>query len=169
MISTPRRARIFFATAPAATLPAVSRPDARPLRGRRAEASRGAHVLPARVGGRRPEALLAERRLGLFDRLGDCFRDTSCQDPAVRSCRSLAGQRVLGRKDLNGYEGLRKDRALGAALDSLGRDPSRARALGRAAQLHARAHFDERAVFERILRAYRELPLPTPRPALAPA
>jgi len=39
-------------------------------------------------------------------------------------------------------------------------DAARRRALGRAARIRARALFDERAVFERIALAYRELALP---------
>ena len=63
---------------------------------------------------------LAERQLNLFDRLGDCFRDTRSPDLVVHSCRSLAGQRVLGLllgcEDLSDHEELRKDPALGAVL-----------------------------------------------------
>lgn len=63
---------------------------------------------------------LAERQLNLFDRLGDCFLDTRNQDMAVHSCRSLAGQRVLGLllgcEDLSDHEELRKDPAVGAVL-----------------------------------------------------
>ena len=66
---------------------------------------------------------LAEQRLNLFDRLAACFRDTRNPDLAVHSCRSMAGQRIigllLGYEDLNDHDGLRSDPALGAVLGCL--------------------------------------------------
>ena len=49
--------------------------------------------------------------------------------------------------------------ALRSALEALMEDPARRRRLGRAARSRAREVFDERAVLERIERAYREIPL----------
>jgi glycosyltransferase involved in cell wall biosynthesis len=49
--------------------------------------------------------------------------------------------------------------ALRSALEALMEDPARRRRLGRAARSRAREIFDERAVLERIERAYREIPL----------
>ncbi|MEE9606237.1 MAG: glycosyltransferase family 4 protein [Myxococcota bacterium] len=51
-------------------------------------------------------------------------------------------------------------RALREALEALLQDPARSRCFGVAARFRARALFDERAVFERIGLAYRELALP---------
>jgi glycosyltransferase involved in cell wall biosynthesis len=52
-------------------------------------------------------------------------------------------------------------RELACALRATLRDPIRRASWGRAARRRAEAHFDERAVFERVRRAYAELPLPT--------
>ena len=60
--------------------------------------------------------------------------------------------------------------ALRAAIGSLTNDRGRRRAYGRAARIRAARRFDERAVFDRILRAYREIPLATaPLPLRATA
>jgi glycosyltransferase involved in cell wall biosynthesis len=73
---------------------------------------------------------------------------------AIRGCREAVE---------HGRSGLlvppRAPAALRQALESLLGDPGRARELGRAARERAARRFDERAVFERLLRAYRELPL----------
>lgn len=53
---------------------------------------------------------------------------------------------------------------LACALRALLRDPVRRLSWGRAARRQAEAYFDERAVFERVRRAYAELPLPSARP-----
>ncbi|NNL84848.1 MAG: glycosyltransferase family 4 protein [Myxococcales bacterium] len=47
------------------------------------------------------------------------------------------------------------------ALRAMLRDPIRRASWGRAARRRAEAHFDERAVFERVHRAYAEMPLPS--------
>ncbi len=73
---------------------------------------------------------------------------------AVRGCREAVVHRETGL-----LVPPRDPRALREALGALARDPARARRLGRAARRRAERHFDERAVFERIRRAYRELPL----------
>ncbi len=66
---------------------------------------------------------LAAQGMNLFDRLGACFRDHRRPDLTVHSCRSLAGQRVLGillgHEDLSDHEELRKDPALGSVLGRL--------------------------------------------------
>jgi glycosyltransferase involved in cell wall biosynthesis len=60
--------------------------------------------------------------------------------------------------------------SLREAVDALLGDAPRRRRLGRAARARACERFDEQAVFERIHRAYRELPLPAPAlPLRAPA
>ena len=66
---------------------------------------------------------LAAQGMGLFDRLGECFRDLRRPELTARGRRSLAGQRVLGilpgRGDLSGRGELRNDPALGAVLGRL--------------------------------------------------
>ena len=66
---------------------------------------------------------LAEQRLNLFDQLGECFRHTRSHGMAVRSCRSLAGQRVLdlllGCEGPDDREELRKDPAIVADFDRM--------------------------------------------------
>ncbi len=78
---------------------------------------------------------------------------------AIRGCREAVRHRRTGL-----LVPVARPAALREALESLLSDPSRARALGAAAHRHAQASFDERAVFERIGRAYRELPLAGPAP-----
>ena len=79
---------------------------------------------------------------------------------AIRGCREavLAGETGLLVPPA-------RARDLRSALESLLGDAQRCRALGRAARQRAAQHFDERAVFERIALAYRELALP---PQLGP-
>ncbi len=60
----------------------------------------------------------------------------------------------------------RAPHVLRSALEGLLRDASRRRRFGEAARRRAEANFDEHAVFERVARAYAELPLR--RPAAAP-
>jgi glycosyltransferase involved in cell wall biosynthesis len=81
---------------------------------------------------------------------------------AIRGCREAVE---------DGRTGLlvppRAPAPLREALEALLGDPLRARDLGHAARERAARHFDERAVFERLLRAYRELPLARPGPVHA--
>ena len=71
---------------------------------------------------------LAARDMNLFGRLGACFRDHRRPELTVHSCRSLAGQRVLGillgHEDLSDHDELRRDPAFGAVMGRL--DPRRA-------------------------------------------
>ncbi len=73
---------------------------------------------------------------------------------SIRGCREVVRHRETGLLVPVG-----SPRDLRAALESVLGDPARLRRLGRAARRHARASFDERAVFERVSRAYRELPI----------
>ena len=73
----------------------------------------------------------------------------------IRGCREAVSPRETGLLVPPAHP-----RDLRSALDALLGDPSRRRALGRAARLRACALFDERAVFDRIALAYRELALP---------
>lgn len=83
---------------------------------------------------------------------------------AIRGCREAVSPGVTGLLVPPG-----RPAALRGALDALLGDPPRRRQLGLAARTRAIARFDERAVFERIALAYRELALPAPgaRPVLA--
>ncbi|HBZ68644.1 MAG TPA: glycosyltransferase family 1 protein [Deltaproteobacteria bacterium] len=74
---------------------------------------------------------------------------------AIRGCREAVSSRETGL-----LVPPARPADLRSALDALLGDPARRRALGRAARLRARALFDERAVFDRIALAYRELALP---------
>ncbi len=76
----------------------------------------------------------------------------------VRGCREVV---VAGETGLLVPE--RDPASLRAALEALLADAPRREALGRAARVRAKQWFDERAVFERIARAYREIPLPAER------
>lgn len=86
--------------------------------------------------------------------------------------RPIVASRIRGCREAvaEGETGLlvppRDPAALRQALEALAHDPARRERMGRAARARARAAFDEEAVFERIVRAYRELPLPTPAEAL---
>jgi len=82
----------------------------------------------------------------------------------IRGCREAVSPGATGLLVPPG-----RPAALRAALDALLGDAPRRRALGEAARRRAHARFDERAVFERIALAYRELALPAPsaRPQLA--
>lgn len=83
----------------------------------------------------------------------------------IRGCREAVADGGTGL-----LVPVRDPRALGAAAEALAGDPARCRRMGRAARLRAEALFDEEAVFERIVRAYREIPLPAPPlPLRAPA
>jgi glycosyltransferase involved in cell wall biosynthesis len=90
--------------------------------------------------------------------------------------RPVVATRIRGCREavVPGETGLlvpaRDPAALRDAVDALLADAPRRRRLGRAARARAREWFDEQAVFERIDRAYRELPLPaSPLPLRAPA
>jgi len=90
--------------------------------------------------------------------------------------RPIVATRIRGCREAvaEGETGLlvpsRDPASLRHALAALLDDASRRRRLGRAARIRACAFFDERAVFERIGRAYRELPLPSGSlPVRAPA
>jgi glycosyltransferase involved in cell wall biosynthesis len=84
---------------------------------------------------------------------------------SIRGCREAVSDGETGLLVPPAQPG-----ALRAALDALLGDPARRRALGRAARARAHARFDERAVFDRIALAYRELALPAAPPApLVPA
>lgn len=72
----------------------------------------------------------------------------------IRGCREVV---VPGRTGL--LVPARDPAALRSALEALMEDPARRRRLARAARSRAREIFDERAVLERIARAYREIPL----------
>jgi hypothetical protein len=65
----------------------------------------------------------ADRRLGLLDRLAQCFEDQRDADLIEHSVRTLLGQRIFGMalayEDLNDHEQLRSDPLLGAALGKL--------------------------------------------------
>lgn len=65
----------------------------------------------------------ADRRLGLLDRLADCFEDRRDADLIEHSVRTLLGQRIFGMalayEDVNDHEQLRSDPLLGAALGKL--------------------------------------------------
>jgi glycosyltransferase involved in cell wall biosynthesis len=74
---------------------------------------------------------------------------------AIRGCREAVLPRETGLLVRPAHPG-----DLRSALDTLVGDAPRCRALGRAARIRARALFDERAVFDRIALAYRELALP---------
>ncbi len=78
---------------------------------------------------------------------------------SIRGCREAVLHRRTGL-----LVPPRHPAALRAALDALFADPPRARSLGVAARARAEACFDERAVFERIELAYRELALPARSP-----
>lgn len=84
---------------------------------------------------------------------------------ASAMARPIVATRIRGCREVvsEGRTGLlvppRSAAALREALDALLADAARARTLGRAARRRARRRFDERAVFERIERAYGELPL----------
>jgi len=72
----------------------------------------------------------------------------------IRGCREVI---VPGRTGL--LVPTRDPAALRSALDALMGDPARRRGMALAARSRARELFDERAVLERIERAYREIPL----------
>lgn len=72
----------------------------------------------------------------------------------IRGCREVV---VHGETGL--LVPVRAPAALRSALEALMGDAPRRRRLGLASQQRARARFDERAVLERIGRAYREIPL----------
>jgi glycosyltransferase involved in cell wall biosynthesis len=72
----------------------------------------------------------------------------------IRGCREVI---VPGRTGL--LVPARNPAALRSALDALMGDPARGRRLALAARRRAQQLFDERAVLERIGRAYREIPL----------
>jgi glycosyltransferase involved in cell wall biosynthesis len=74
---------------------------------------------------------------------------------AIRGCREAVLPRETGLLVPPAHPG-----DLRSALEALLGDAARRRALGRAARRRARALFDERAVFDRIALAYRELALP---------
>lgn len=74
---------------------------------------------------------------------------------AIRGCREAVSTRETGL-----LVPPARPADLRSALDALLGDAARRRALGRAARIRARALFDERAVFDRIALAYRELALP---------
>ncbi len=74
---------------------------------------------------------------------------------AIRGCREAVSSRETGLLVPPARPG-----DLRSALDTLLGDAARCRALGRAARIRARALFDERAVFDRIALAYRELAVP---------
>ncbi len=80
---------------------------------------------------------------------------------AIRGCREAVIDRHTGL-----LVPPRRPDALRRALEALLGDPVRAATLGRAARARALARFDERAVFERIALAYRELALPAAQAAL---
>lgn len=65
----------------------------------------------------------ADRRLGLLDRLADCFEDRRDAGLIEHSVRTLLGQRIFGMalayEDLNDHDQLRSDPLLGAALGKL--------------------------------------------------
>ncbi|MDX1649974.1 MAG: glycosyltransferase family 4 protein, partial [Myxococcota bacterium] len=90
--------------------------------------------------------------------------------------RPIVATRIRGCREAveDGRTGLlvpvRRPAALREALGVLLADPARRRRMGRAARLRAEEAFDEEAVFERIVRAYREIPLPASAlPLRAPA
>ena len=79
--------------------------------------------------------------------------------------RPIVATRIRGCREVvaDDHTGLlvppREPAPLRAALEALRRDPSKRRRLGRAGRERALARFDERAVFERLGLAYRELAL----------
>ena len=75
----------------------------------------------------------------------------------IRGCREAVEPGITGL-----LVPARSPSSLRAALAALLQDGSRRRQIGAAARRRAQRRFDERAVFERIERAYRELPLPAP-------
>jgi glycosyltransferase involved in cell wall biosynthesis len=90
--------------------------------------------------------------------------------------RPIVATRIRGCREAveDGRTGLlvpvRRPDRLREALETLAADPARRRGMGRAARMRAEEAFDEEAVFERIVRAYREIPLPAGRlPLRAPA
>jgi len=82
---------------------------------------------------------------------------------AQAMARPIVATRVRGCREavVPGETGLlvppRSPRELRAALDALCADPPRSRRFGAAGRGRALRHFDERAVFDRIALAYREL------------
>lgn len=83
----------------------------------------------------------------------------------IRGCREAVAESRTGL-----LVPPQRPQALREALETLARDAPRRRAMGRAARARAEEAFDEEAVFERIVRAYREIPLPAARlPLRAPA
>jgi hypothetical protein len=65
----------------------------------------------------------ADERLGLLDRLAQCFRDARDPEAVEHSVRTLLGQRIFGMalayEDVNDHEQLRSDPLFGAALGKL--------------------------------------------------
>lgn len=95
---------------------------------------------------------------------------------AAASALPIVATRIRGCREAveDGSSGLlvppRSPRDLRQALEALASDPARRRHMGRVARARAERAFDEEAVFERIVRAYREIPLPaTGLPLHAPA
>lgn len=75
----------------------------------------------------------ADQRLGVLDRLAQCFEDQRDADLIEHSVRTLLGQRIFGMalayEDVNDHEQLRSDPLLGAALGKLSAQRSDCEAL----------------------------------------
>jgi hypothetical protein len=75
----------------------------------------------------------ADRRLGMLERLAQCFEDRRDADLIEHSVRTLLGQRIFGMalayEDLNDHDQLRSDPLMGAALGKLSAQRSDCEAL----------------------------------------
>ncbi len=70
----------------------------------------------------------------------------------IRGCRQVVDDGVTGL-----LVPVRDVASLAAAIDGLGTDPARRRAMALAARARAEAHFDEQAIVQRVLACYREV------------
>lgn len=93
-----------------------------PVEGRRVEASFDGGTITSDAGGLLLG--LADRAIGLIDRLAQCFKDHRDAELIEHTVRTLVGQRVYGLvhgyEDLNDHDHLRHDPLLAVMLGKLG-------------------------------------------------